>query len=83
MGSRFGLHAPPSRDKYFLRGPEFPSNRVYTESINDHQGMINIRALMGVCPQFDMLWDKLTADEHMEARYALYSVAAVAQLEHF
>jgi len=40
--------------------------RVYTESINDHQGMINIRALMGVCPQFDMLWDKLTADEHME-----------------
>ena len=45
---------------------------MYTESINDHQGMINIRALMGVCPQFDMLWDKLTADEHMEARHDLY-----------
>jgi hypothetical protein len=42
------------------------SNRVYGESINDHQGMINIRGMMGVCPQFDMLWDKLTADEHME-----------------
>ena len=62
---------------------ELRSNRVYTESINDHQGMINIRALMGVCPQFDMLWDKLTADEHMEARYGLHRQYTVAQLEHF
>ena len=28
-------------------------------------GMDEIRANMGVCPQFDILWNELTAREHM------------------
>ena len=31
--------------------------------------MDRVRARMGVCPQFDILWDQLTAREHM----ALYA----------
>jgi ABC-type multidrug transport system ATPase subunit len=27
--------------------------------------MTDIRKLMGVCPQFDILWDELTAAEHL------------------
>jgi ABC-type multidrug transport system ATPase subunit len=27
--------------------------------------MDEIRSIMGVCPQFDILWDELTAEEHM------------------
>jgi ABC-type multidrug transport system ATPase subunit len=25
-----------------------------------------IRSVMGVCPQFDVLWNELTAKEHLE-----------------
>jgi ABC-type multidrug transport system ATPase subunit len=27
--------------------------------------MESIRKIMGVCPQFDILWDDLTAEEHL------------------
>jgi ABC-type multidrug transport system ATPase subunit len=27
--------------------------------------MDRIRKLVGVCPQFDILWDELTAEEHL------------------
>lgn len=30
-----------------------------------HRDMDEIRNLMGVCPQFDVLWDELTAYEHL------------------
>ena len=28
--------------------------------------MDKIRKMMGVCPQFDILWDELTVKEHLE-----------------
>lgn len=36
------------------------------ESITQAGGMNRIRSLMGVCPQFDVLWDELTGREHLE-----------------
>lgn len=36
------------------------------ESIVEAGGMNRIRPLMGVCPQFDVLWDELTGREHLE-----------------
>ena len=38
---------------------------VYGESIVATGGMERIRATMGVCPQFDILWKELTGMEHM------------------
>ncbi|KAH7443557.1 hypothetical protein KP509_02G040100 [Ceratopteris richardii] len=38
---------------------------VYGNSIRSSQGMSNIRSFMGVCPQFDVLWDSLTGLEHL------------------
>ena len=38
---------------------------VYGESITSVGGMERIRAVMGVCPQFDVLWDELTGAEHL------------------
>lgn len=38
---------------------------VYGESITAPGGLDRIRAIMGVCPQFDVLWPELTAEEHM------------------
>ncbi|MCD7471869.1 hypothetical protein HAX54_012613 [Datura stramonium] len=29
-------------------------------------GMTNIRRMMGVCPQFDILWDVLSGEEHLQ-----------------
>ena len=39
---------------------------VYGESIVATGGMDRIRASMGVCPQFDILWKELTGMEHMK-----------------
>lgn len=39
---------------------------VWGESLLGPGGMDRTRALMGVCPQFDVLWDSLTALEHLE-----------------
>ena len=38
---------------------------VYGESLSAAGGMERIRANMGVCPQFDILWGELTGREHM------------------
>lgn len=38
---------------------------VYGESIRSTSGVANIRKNMGVCPQFDVLWEALTAREHL------------------
>jgi ABC-type multidrug transport system ATPase subunit len=35
------------------------------ESILSPGGMGEIRSTMGVCPQFDVLWNDLTAREHL------------------
>ncbi|CAO2206628.1 unnamed protein product [Urochloa humidicola] len=39
---------------------------IYGHSVRSTVGMTNIRRMIGVCPQFDILWDALTAKEHME-----------------
>ncbi|PSC73682.1 ABC transporter A family member 2 [Micractinium conductrix] len=38
---------------------------VYGESLGTPGGMDRIRSLMGVCPQFDVLWGELTGLEHL------------------
>ncbi|KAH7847609.1 hypothetical protein Vadar_028082 [Vaccinium darrowii] len=38
---------------------------IYGHSIRNSVGMSNIRKLIGVCPQFDTLWDALSAEEHL------------------
>ncbi|KAJ1691633.1 hypothetical protein LUZ63_015788 [Rhynchospora breviuscula] len=39
---------------------------VYGHSVASSVGMAKIRRLIGVCPQFDILWDALTGQEHLE-----------------
>lgn len=48
-----GLFKPSSGNAY-----------IYGNSIMDN--MDNIRRKLGVCPQHDILWDKMTALEHLE-----------------
>ena len=38
---------------------------LYGSSITEPGGMDKIRSMMGVCPQFDVLWRSLTAMEHL------------------
>ncbi|KAJ4824170.1 ATP-binding cassette sub- A member 2 [Turnera subulata] len=38
---------------------------VYGSSIRSSVGMSSIRKLVGVCPQFDILWDALSGREHL------------------
>ena len=38
---------------------------VYGDVLSAAGGMDRIRANMGVCPQFDILWGELTGREHM------------------
>ncbi|XP_078158441.1 ABC transporter A family member 2-like [Carex rostrata] len=38
---------------------------IYGNSVRSSVGMANIRRLIGVCPQFDILWDALTAEENL------------------
>ncbi|KMZ69207.1 ABC transporter A family member 2 [Zostera marina] len=38
---------------------------IYGNSIRSTVGMSNIRRMIGVCPQFDILWDALSAQEHI------------------
>lgn len=38
---------------------------IYGHSIRNCVGMSNIRKMIGVCPQFDVLWDALSAREHL------------------
>ncbi|XP_073143573.1 ABC transporter A family member 2-like [Henckelia pumila] len=39
---------------------------VYGQSIQSAAGLQNIRRMMGVCAQFDTLWDVLSAVEHLK-----------------
>ena len=38
---------------------------VHGSSILSPEGLPKIRRVMGVCPQFDILWDNLTGREHL------------------
>ncbi|TKY73412.1 ABC transporter A family member 2 [Spatholobus suberectus] len=39
---------------------------IYGLSIRSSTGMSNIRKFIGVCPQFDILWDALSGQEHLQ-----------------
>ncbi|CBI15254.3 hypothetical protein VitviT2T_026113 [Vitis vinifera] len=39
---------------------------IYGYSIRSSVGMSNIRRIIGVCPQFDILWNSLSGQEHLE-----------------
>ncbi|KAL2935162.1 ABC transporter A family member 2 [Bienertia sinuspersici] len=39
---------------------------IYGNSIRNSIGMSNTRKLLGVCPQFDVLWCVLTGEEHLQ-----------------
>ncbi|KAL9243221.1 hypothetical protein vseg_017134 [Gypsophila vaccaria] len=39
---------------------------VHGNSIRSSVGMSNIRKMIGVCPQFDILWNVLTGEEHLQ-----------------
>ncbi|KAM5570463.1 hypothetical protein ABKV19_011226 [Rosa sericea] len=38
---------------------------IYGNSARSSVGMANIRKMIGVCPQFDILWDALSGQEHL------------------
>ncbi|XP_074567442.1 ABC transporter A family member 2-like [Curcuma longa] len=38
---------------------------IYGYSVRTSSGMSSIRRMIGVCPQFDILWDELSGKEHM------------------
>ncbi|THG01293.1 hypothetical protein TEA_028211 [Camellia sinensis var. sinensis] len=38
---------------------------IYGHSVRSSVGMSNIRKIIGVCPQFDILWDALSGREHL------------------
>lgn len=38
---------------------------IYNQSISSEGGLDAIRPIMGVCPQFDVLWNELTGQEHL------------------
>ncbi|XP_060204668.1 ABC transporter A family member 2-like [Lycium barbarum] len=38
---------------------------IYGQSISSSASMSNIRRMIGVCPQFDILWDALSGQEHL------------------
>ncbi|KAF8390226.1 hypothetical protein HHK36_024751 [Tetracentron sinense] len=38
---------------------------IYGYSVRSSVGMSNIRRMIGVCPQFDILWDALSGQEHL------------------
>ncbi|OMO54833.1 ABC transporter-like protein [Corchorus capsularis] len=39
---------------------------IYGHSVRSSVGMSNIRRIIGVCPQFDILWNALSGQEHIE-----------------
>ncbi|KAL7192125.1 hypothetical protein ACSBR2_024047 [Camellia fascicularis] len=38
---------------------------IYGHSVRSSVGMSNVRKIIGVCPQFDILWDALSGREHL------------------
>ena len=51
---------------------------VYGEALSSTGGMDRIRSMMGVCPQFDVLWNELTGLEHL----TIYGNIKVALITH-
>ena len=51
---------------------------VYGEALSSAGGMDRIRSMMGVCPQFDVLWNELTGLEHL----TIYGNMKVLQSSH-
>lgn len=47
---------------YFIAGDAV----ICGESITTNGGMDRVRQIMGVCPQFDVQYDRLTGREHLE-----------------
>ena len=52
---------------------------MYGEALSSSGGMDRIRSMMGVCPQFDVLWSELTGLEHLTI-YGNIKVLAVLTL---
>ncbi|XP_026453849.1 ABC transporter A family member 11-like isoform X2 [Papaver somniferum] len=38
---------------------------IYGNSVRSSIGMTNIRRIIGVCPQFDILWPEISCEEHL------------------
>jgi ABC-type multidrug transport system ATPase subunit len=45
-------------------------------TVANPNGMAKVRSLMGVCPQFDILWDNLSAKQHLELFGAIKGIEA-------
>ncbi|PSC73883.1 ABC transporter A family member 2 isoform B [Micractinium conductrix] len=52
---------------------------VCGESIASGSGMDRVRPLMGVCPQFDVLWEQLTGREHLDVFGAIKGLPTAAR----
>lgn len=50
---------------------------IYGHSIRNAADMNRIRGIMGVCPQFDILWDSLTGREHLNLFASIKGIPAV------
>ncbi|KAJ1476912.1 P-loop containing nucleoside triphosphate hydrolase protein, partial [Baffinella frigidus] len=62
---------PPSQGNALVLG------HTVAHSVAHSSGMNQIKRFMGVCPQFDILWDNLTAREHLVLFGAIKGVAQV------
>ncbi|MEW5309052.1 MAG: hypothetical protein WDW38_000964 [Sanguina aurantia] len=47
---------------------------IYGEAIGNPSGMDRVRAMMGVCPQFDVLWEELSGTEHLHIYAAIKGI---------
>mmetsp|Transcript_48840 Transcript_48840/g.119011 ORF Transcript_48840/g.119011 Transcript_48840/m.119011 type:complete len:1032 (-) Transcript_48840:696-3791(-) len=56
---------PPTRGNALVLG----------HSIATAAGMARVRNMMGVCPQFDILWDNLSAKQHLELFGAIKGIS--------
>ena len=41
------------------------SGKVWIDDYNVNENIEEIRKILGVCPQFDILWDDISAADHM------------------
>jgi ABC-type multidrug transport system ATPase subunit len=51
---------------------------VYGHTVANPNGMAHVKRLMGVCPQFDILWDNLSAKQHLELFGAIRGISAAS-----
>lgn len=51
---------------------------VYGHTVASPNGMAHVKRLMGVCPQFDILWDNLSAKQHLELFGAIRGISAAS-----